>query len=60
LGGAFLSVTFFSAFSAAGAFLGGAVFFFGFPSSPSSAPFICSLSSLAFWERWYQLSLVQS
>jgi hypothetical protein len=47
LGGTFFSATFFSAFSAAGAFLVGAVFFFGFSSS--SAPFTCSLSSLAFW-----------
>jgi hypothetical protein len=49
LGGAFFSAAF---FSAAGAFLGAAVLFFGgFPSAPSSAPFTCSLSSLAFWEH---------
>jgi len=45
-------------FSAAEAFFGGAAFF-GF-SSPSSAPFTCSPSSLAFWVHWYQLSSAQS
>jgi hypothetical protein len=45
LAGAFFSVTF---FPAAGAFLDVAAAFFGFSSSPSSAPFTSLLSSLAF------------
>ena len=45
LAGAFFSVTF---FSAAGAFFDGAAAFFGFSSSPSSAPFTSLLSSLVF------------